>query len=241
MALGDISSSPLNQIDLGLSMRVLLRPQIPHCRSNVRVSHHLFDPKLLVWTAVKYLPPIGTLEDARRFLHEATGLPNTISGRERTHTYLRALIVFCWLALEEAVKNEVEKYSRISQAPKAPRKLHDRIVFCFTCLIARRISRENEENTIGDGFHAAREKLLEDRAFSEVFFGRCLEYAENQIPFDEFWNHRRLRNDIVHINAPQIHLTIAEAKATFDYCVRSIAVFTGCPLKHRHYDEWINF
>lgn len=190
---------------------------------------------------MKYLPPIGTLEDARRFLHDATGLPNTISGRERTQTYLRAVIVFCWLAVEEAVKNELERYSRISQAPSPPHKLHDRITFCFACLTARTVSRQNRESAIEEGFNDPSEKLIEDRAFSQIFFGRCVKYAETQIPFDEFWNHRRLRNDIVHMNAPQIQLTLEEAKATFDYCVRSITVFTGCSIKHRHYDEWINF
>jgi hypothetical protein len=174
-------------------------------------------------------------------LHEATGLPNTISGRERSQTYLRAVIVFCWLALEEAVKNELHRYSKISQVPDPPRKLHDRITFCFACLTARTISRQNREYAIAEGSNDPSEKLIEDRAFSQPFFGRCVDYAQRRIPFDEFRNYRGLRNDIVHINVPQIQLTLEDAKATFEYCVRSITVFTGCPIQHRHYDQWINF
>jgi hypothetical protein len=121
---------------------------------------------------VKYLAPIATLEDSRRFLHDAAGLPNSINGRERCQTYLKATVVFSWLALEQAVKNEMEEYSGVSQTLKAPRKLHDRITFCLACHIALRVCRENQENSFGEGFPDAGDKLIRDRAFSQPFFAK---------------------------------------------------------------------
>jgi hypothetical protein len=178
---------------------------------------------------MQYLRPIPTLEDARGFLHDAQGLPHTIDGRKRTQTYLKAAVVFCWLALEEVVKIKVDEYDKIAQAPKAPSKLHDRMVFCVAVRYARKTSVEFLQNSNGVTIwqDEATKQLVEDRAFNPRIFALSTDYAKKHITFDEFWTYRNLRNDIVHINTKQLRLTLEQAKLSIQYCTTSIEGITG--------------
>ena len=188
---------------------------------------------------MEYLRPIPTLEDSRRFLHDARGLPHTIDGKKRAETYLKASVVFCWLAVEEQVKLEIAKYAKIKQAPPAPTKLHDRMVFCFAALYARKIvlkylQEKTGRNLFDDDYGR---RLIEEKAFGPRVFEHSTAHAKECIPFDEFWNHRSLRNDVVHINTPLVSIAPEQAKSSILYCVKAIEMITGCPFIHLE-DNW---
>jgi len=68
-------------------------------------------------SAIYYIP---LLEDADFFIHQARGLPSVTSTKPLRDRFVRACILFSWIALEEVVEHALEKEGLAGAAPAKP-------------------------------------------------------------------------------------------------------------------------
>jgi hypothetical protein len=69
------------------------------------------------------------LNDASWFLHQAEGLPEVPKSEQLTLRYLRATVVFSWVALEQMLKTAVDDYVAQGRLVRSsvPERLRDKL------------------------------------------------------------------------------------------------------------------
>jgi len=183
------------------------------------------------------------LDDAHQLLNSAKGLPDTISGRRQRDLFLRAAIVFNWLAVEESAKTTLRKYEAKGYPERRPQKLAELIIRCLAFRLV--------DLTRFDLSDASRPRLLADEESNSSVrntLQRCdllednLAAARQRFDSTAFHRFRKLRNDLVHCNAGTMEPSISDVQALYEYCKRMIGEIEDKKVLHEGYDlrhvEW---
>ena len=161
---------------------------------------------------------VVTLTDASQFLSDAKGLPDTLSGRRRCSTYLRAVILFSWVAVEEVIKERIHYYSRLG-APHPPTKLYDKAVYVLAVRTA--FGRSNWwDELVGDKYII---DINTATSFEPQKFAHLTACATNALPKAWFRQYRDLRNEVAHINELGFLPTVSQAKECLEFCKQLIS------------------
>ncbi len=169
------------------------------------------------------------LDDAYQFLCSAKGLPDTVNGRRQLELFLRASVVFSWMAVEECVKESLRAYEGQGYKGSIPSKLSGAICLSFA------LRSVTKQCVAGLPFISSKGELVERIriALSDTAkIEGVLDHEKAAFDLQRFKRLRDLRNDLVHWNNGTTGPLLADVEDLYRFAKDLIERIENARVRH---------